>query len=58
MIKDPLSEFLTIKKNLKRCSGAAGYTSSEEIFSFLNNQDSMTLQFFVPNSKRLEGYTQ
>jgi hypothetical protein len=40
MTKDPLSEFLTIKKNLKRCSGAAGYIASKEIFSFLNNQNS------------------
>jgi hypothetical protein len=46
MIKDPLSEFLTIKKNLERCLGVAGYISSEEIFnSFFNNQNSRPSNF-------------
>jgi hypothetical protein len=45
MIKDPLSEFLTLKKNSERCSGAAGYISSEEIFSFFNNQNSRLSNF-------------
>jgi hypothetical protein len=45
MIKDPLSKFLIIKKNPERCSGAAGYISSEEIFSFSNNQNSRPSNF-------------
>jgi hypothetical protein len=45
MIKDTLSEFLTIKKNPERCSGAVGYISSEEIFSFFNNQNSRPSNF-------------
>jgi hypothetical protein len=45
MIKDPICEFLTIKKNLERCSGAIGNISSEEIFSFFNNQNSRSFNF-------------
>jgi hypothetical protein len=45
MTKDPLSKFLTIKKNLERCSGAAGYISSWEMFSFFNNKKSRPSNF-------------
>jgi hypothetical protein len=45
MTKDPLSEFLTIKKNLERCSGDAGYISSWEMFSFVNNKKSRPSNF-------------
>ena len=102
MTKDPISEFFLNQKNLNICLGVAGYISSEEIFSFSNDNDSRpsnflfqivrgsgatlsectfsskerttlkrlsrqefsnnirfkTLQLFVPNSKRLGGYTQ
>jgi hypothetical protein len=34
-----------IKKNLERCSGAAGYILSTEIFSFFNNQNSRPSKF-------------
>jgi hypothetical protein len=44
-MEDPLSEFLTIKKNPERWSGAAGYISSEEIFGFFNNQKSRPSNF-------------
>ena len=40
-------------------SGAAGYISSEDAFKILRKGiEDKTLQLFVPNSKRLEGYTQ
>ena len=34
MTKDPISEFFLNQKNLDIYSGAEGYISSEEIFSF------------------------
>jgi hypothetical protein len=46
-----------IEKNSERCSGAARYISSEEFFSFFLQTKFKTLQLFVPNSKRLRGYT-
>ena len=45
MTKDPLSEFFFSKKNSDICSGAAGYISSEEIFSFSNDNDSRPSNF-------------
>ena len=40
MTKDPISEFFLNQKNPDICSGAAAYISSEEIFSFSNDNDS------------------
>ena len=45
MTKDPISEFFLNQKNLDICSGAAGYISSEEIFSFSNDNDSRPSNF-------------
>ena len=45
MTKDPISEFFLNKKNPDICSGAAGYTSSDEIFSFSNDKDSRPSNF-------------
>ena len=45
MTKDPISEFFLNQKNPDICSGAAGYISSEEIFSFSNDNDSRSFNF-------------
>jgi hypothetical protein len=48
-----------IKKNLERCSGAAGYIYSKEIFSFFNNPNSRPSNFlFNHEMNHLRGYTQ
>ena len=44
MTKDPISEFLN-QKNPDICSGATGYISSEEIFSFSNANDNDSRPF-------------
>jgi hypothetical protein len=45
MTKDPISEFFSNKKNPDICSGAAGYISSYEIFSFSNDKNSRPSNF-------------
>jgi len=45
MTKDPISEFFLNQKNPNICSGATGYISSEEIFSFSNDNDSRPSNF-------------
>ena len=45
MTKDPISEFFLNQKNPDICSRAAGYISSEEIFSFSNDNDSRPSNF-------------
>jgi hypothetical protein len=45
MTKDPISEFFSNKKNPDICSGAAGYISSDEIFSFSNDKNSRPSNF-------------
>jgi hypothetical protein len=45
MTKDPIIEFFLNKKNPDICSGAAGYISSDEIFSFSNNKNSRPSNF-------------
>ena len=45
LTKDPISEFFLNQKNPDICSGAAGYISSEEIFSFSNDNDSRPSNF-------------
>jgi hypothetical protein len=52
MTKDPISEFFLYKKNPDICSGAAGYISWEETFSFFN-QSSRPSNFLFQISKRL-----
>jgi hypothetical protein len=44
---------LTIKKNPKRCSGAAGYIASEDISSFFNNQNSRPSNFLFQIARDL-----
>jgi hypothetical protein len=39
MTKDHITEFFLYKKNPDICSGAAGYISLDEIFSFFNNKN-------------------
>jgi hypothetical protein len=55
--EDSPSKFLTTEKNSDVCSGAAGYISWEETFSFFN-QSSRSSNFLSQISKRLGGYTQ
>jgi hypothetical protein len=45
MIKDPISEFFSNKKNPDICSGVAGSISSDEIFSFSNDKNSRPSNF-------------
>jgi hypothetical protein len=45
MTKDPITEFFLYKKNPDICSGAAGYISSDEIFSFSNDKNSRPSNF-------------
>jgi hypothetical protein len=45
MTEDPITEIFFYKKNLDICSGAAGYISSDEIFSFSNNKNSRSSNF-------------
>jgi hypothetical protein len=45
MTKDPISEFFLNKRNPNICLGAAGYISSDEIFSFSNDKDSRPSNF-------------
>jgi hypothetical protein len=51
--KDPSSEFFMSKTTRKQARGLQSIYTQEEFFSL-----SKTLQLFVPNSKRLGGYTQ
>ena len=50
----PCIRVLSEKKNLDICSGAA----TAEVLSSFEQLRFKTLQLFVPNSKRLGGYTQ
>jgi hypothetical protein len=45
MTKDHITELFLYKKNLDICSGAAGYISSDEMFSFSNDKNSRPSNF-------------
>ena len=51
MTKDPISEFFLNQKNPDICSGAAGYISSEEIFSFSNDKDLRPSNFLFQKAR-------
>jgi hypothetical protein len=51
MTKDPISEFFLNKKNPDICSGAVGYISSDEIFSFFNDKNSRPFNFLFQTAR-------
>jgi hypothetical protein len=54
MIKEPITEFFLYKKNPDICSGATGYISLYEIFSFFNNKNSRPSNFLFQLARSLE----
>jgi hypothetical protein len=58
MTNGPSIQVLSEQKNPDIGSAAVGYISSGNIFIFFNSEDSRPSNFFIPNSKRLRGYTQ
>jgi hypothetical protein len=55
--KDPLSEFFLKKDPGYRLGGCKVYILRRDFFSVLRLRIFKTLQLFVPNNKRLRGYT-
>jgi hypothetical protein len=54
----PLSEFLTIEKNFGKMLGGCRVQILRRDFQFFQQSKFKILQLFVPNNKRLRGYTQ